>query len=100
MSGPHASPINGPRRPGGGVLHVLGQVTPPLQERGDVSRYALGRRMLLIRVHVAVIEGRERSPGRPVVGRALPLPHSQVVAHARRLSHRTDKLAPLVERAG
>lgn len=45
-------------------LLALGEVASPLQERDDVSCYALARRMLHVRVDVAVVEIREGLPDR------------------------------------
>ncbi|MFJ7182362.1 transposase [Streptomyces massasporeus] len=69
-SEPEESPADqrpcGPRRC---VLHIVSHVTPPLNKRGNVSRDALGRRRVHIRLQVAVEEIGEDSPGGPVIRR-------------------------------
>src|SRR6478609_3846240 len=90
MSGPLASPISGPVDQGRGVLLFLGEVTPALKQRGHVSSDALGRKLLQLALDVAVVQIVEDPASDLVIRRPLAFPDSKVIAHARRLSCRSD----------
>ncbi|MCY0939685.1 AAA family ATPase [Streptomyces sp. H34-S4] len=66
-----------------------GHLDQDLQRR-DVGRDAFGWRLFGLTVEIPVVQVREGPPGGLAIRRPPTFPNSQVIAHARRLSGRTD----------